>query len=468
MGSNRIKEIFEAQKANQLIVAARTAKQRKATLKRLKKAIEVTYRQEIRDALFADFNKPAEDVDLTETYLILSEIKNALSHLNQWMAPDSVSTPMALFGSKSEIIYEPKGVCLIISPWNFPFNLTFCPLVSAIAAGNTAMIKPSEMTPHSSKLIKKIVDDVFEENEVAVCEGAIEISTELLELPFNHIFFTGSPQVGKIVMAAAAKNLSSVTLELGGKSPVIVDETANIKTTAKRLMWGKFINTGQICIAPDYLYVHEQVKDELIKECKSILLEHFGDEPSTSKDYARVVNQKHTERVASYLEDAKNKGAKVLVGGDIKIEESYIAPTLVEHVPLDSGLMQNEIFGPILPIIPYSAIEEVLAFINKGEKPLALYIYSKSNKNINHIIKNTRAGGTCINNNNVQFSNGELPFGGSNNSGIGKAHGYFGFQEFSNARGVLRQYLPSTVELFLRPPYTDFKRKVIDLTLKYF
>lgn len=460
-----IQQTFAAQKANQYTIANCTIKERKAKLKALNKAVEFTYRDKIRAAMMADFKKPAEDVDLNEIFIIKNEVKEALHHLGQWTRDQTVSTPISLLGSKSYIKYEPKGVCLIISPWNFPFNLTFGPLVSAIAAGNTVIIKPSEMTPNSSAVIKEIVEELFKPNEVAVFEGAVETSTALLELPFNHIFFTGSPAVGKIVMKAAAKNLCSVTLELGGKSPTIVDETASVKSTAKRLIWGKFLNTGQICIAPDYLYVHENKREELIAEMKNVLVKFFGENPENSDSYSRMVNTKHAERVMGYIKDAVAKGAKVIAGG--QSNEKYIAPTLITDVAKDSSLMLNEIFGPVLPIFTFQNIDEVIDEINAGEKPLALYIYSNSNKNTDYIIKNTRAGTTCINNNDVQFFNGNLPFGGSNNSGIGKSHGYYGFLAFSNARGVYKQIIPGAIEMIM-PPYTGFKRKLIALTLKYF
>jgi aldehyde dehydrogenase (NAD+) len=463
----QINKIFEAQKANQYKVANTTAKERKAKLKALKKAVEITYRKEIQDALMSDFKKPSADVDLSEIFVVTAEIKHAIHHLGQWMRDKPVDTPMSMMGSKSYIKYEPKGVCLIISPWNFPINLTFGPLISAIAAGNTVIIKPSEMTPSSSAVMKKIVKDVFDENEVAIVEGAVETSTHLLALPFNHIFFTGSPQVGKIVMAAAAKHLTSVTLELGGKSPTIVDETANIKSSAKRIAWAKFFNTGQICIAPDYVVVHESKKDAFISEMNKNITHFFGENPENSDSYSRVVNQKHTNRLVGYIQDSVNKGANVITGGQSDESQSYLAPTLVTDVPKDSALMQNEIFGPVLPILTYTNIDDVIGEINAGEKPLALYIYSGSNKNINHIQDNTRAGGTCINNSAVHFFNNNLPFGGSNNSGLGKSHGFFGFEAFSNARGVYRQIIPGALE-FLMPPYSNVKRKLIELTVKYF
>jgi aldehyde dehydrogenase (NAD+) len=462
-----INEIFEAQKKNQYTVARSTSKERKTKLKKLKNAIENTFRQALRDAMWADFHKPPQDVDLTEIFVATSEINHAIHHLSQWMRDQKVPTPLTLLGSSSYIKYEPKGLCLIISPWNFPLNLCMAPLVSAIAAGNTVIIKPSETTPNTSGVIKKLIESVFEKNEVAVVEGAVEASTKLLELPFNHIFFTGSPTVGKIVMAAAAKNLASVTLELGGKSPTIIDETADIKTAAKRIAWGKFMNAGQICIAPDYVFVQEDIKDKFIIETEKAIKIFYGKNASKSNDYTHIVNASHAKRLVNVLEDAKTKGAKILLGGNYDESKNFMEPTVVENASEDSLLLQNEIFGPILPIKTYLQKEEVVNYINQGEKPLALYVYSSKQKNIDYFLDNTRAGGSCINANDVHFFNNNLPFGGANNSGLGKSHGHFGFLEFSNARGVYRQHVPGALEL-LMPPYNNLKTKLIELTVKYF
>ncbi|MCU0341822.1 MAG: aldehyde dehydrogenase family protein [Spirosomaceae bacterium] len=463
----QIQRIFEAQKAHQYRVGNSPVAERKAKLKALKTAVEVTYRKAIQEALKADFGKHPTEVDLSEIYPVTSEIKHTLANLSQWTAHQRVDTPLAFMGSSSYIKYEPKGVCLIISPWNFPVNLTFGPLVSAIAAGNTAIIKPSEYTPHISDLMAKIIKELFDENEVALVQGGIETSTMLLELPFNHIFFTGAPSIGKVVMVAAAKNLASVTLELGGKSPTIVDETANVKTAAKRIAWGKFLNSGQICIAPDYVLVHESKKEALVEEISKATKEFFGENPAQNDQYTRMVNPRHTARVVSYIQDSVLKGAQIRSGGKSDEAASYIQPTIVTDVPMDSALMENEIFGPVLPILSFKTLDEAIGIVQSKEKPLALYIYSSSDKNIAHIIQNTRAGGTCINFNDVHYFQHNLPFGGSNNSGIGKAHGFFGFQSFSNARAVYRQHIPAALEM-LTPPYNDFKQKMIDLTIKWF
>ncbi len=464
--AKEIQRIFQLQKANQYNVANTTVSQREAKLDKLHKAV-LKYRSQIKEALFKDYRKHPDEVDLSEIYPVTSELKHAKKHLNSWMKGKRVGTPLALMGSSSRIKYEPKGVVLIISPWNFPINLTFGPLVGAIAAGNTVMIKPSEATPHASALMKQILEEIFDENEVAIVEGGIPTSTELLKLPFNHIFFTGAPSIGKIVMAAAAKHLTSVTLELGGKSPTIIDESADIKTAAHRIAWAKYMNNGQICIAPDYVFVHEKVKDKFVAEFKKNMAEFYTEDAATEPSYCRIVNTRHYKRVKSYIDDAVAKGATIEAGGQHDESQDFIAPTLATNVPKDSLLMTKEIFGPVLPLFTYTNVDEVIEEINAGEKPLALYIYSKKRRNIKHILANTRAGGTCINHNAVHFFNPNLPFGGSNNSGIGKGHGRQSFETFSNARAVFQQHIPNALDM-LSPPYNNFKSKLIDLTVKWF
>ena len=460
-------DVFNKQKENQYNLGNTSYKERIKKLNALKNAIENTYRNKIQQALYDDFKKPFTETDLTEIYPVVGEIKFAKRHLKSWMKRQKVETPLALVGSSSWYIYEPKGVCLIISPWNFPLNLTFGPLVSAIAAGNAVILKPSEMTPNISNVMEEIIEDLFEDNEVALVEGEVEVSQELLKLPFNHIFFTGSPNVGKIVMKAAAAHLTSVTLELGGKSPTIIDETANLKSTAKKIAWGKFMNNGQTCIAPDYLLIKDSIKEKFIDELKEQLKVFFTEDVSTSDSISRVVNERHFKRLVNHIEDAKNKNATIEIGGQIKSEEDFIEPTVISNLPDDASLLNEEIFGPILPVKTYNTIDEAINYVNSKEKPLALYIYSKNRSRIKHIIKNTRAGTTCINNNVVQYSNHNLPFGGSNNSGIGKSHGIFGFQEFSNMRSVMKQHTKGSIEL-LFPPYNNFKQKLVDLTIKWF
>lgn len=460
-------EVFNRLKENKFVIGNTTSKERIAKLKALKYAIEKTYRKKIQEALYNDFKKPTIETDLTEIYPVISEIKYTIMHLKTWMQKQKVATPLVLIGSKSYIKYEPKGVCLIISPWNFPLNLTFEPLVSAIAAGNTVIIKPSEITPHISAVMNEIISAIFSKNEIVLFEGDIEVSTELLKLPFNHIFFTGSPNVGKIVMSAAAKNLTSVTLELGGKSPTIIDESANLKQAAKKITWGKFTNNGQICVSPDYVLIQEKVKDNFIAEIKKQLILFYDNNPENSSSYCRIVSKKHFNRLEKHILNAKNLGATIEVGGVVNALSNYIAPTIISNIPNEATILQEEIFGPILPIITYKHLNEAINYINTKEKPLALYIFSKRNNVINTIISNTRAGSTCINHNVIQYTNTNLPFGGTNNSGIGKSHGFYGFQEFSNQRSFLKQYTKSSIE-FLFPPYTKLKQDLIDLTIKWF
>lgn len=463
---SEIDRIFNSQKANQFTRANTTSTERKNILNKFHQTV-LRYRPEIKEALYKDFRKHPSEVDLTEIFPVTSELKHAKRNINRWMGNKRIPTPFALLGSSSFVKYEPKGVVLIISPWNFPINLTFGPLASAIAAGNNVIIKPSEVTPHSSAIMKKIVAEVFEEHHVALIEGGIETSTALLEKPFNHIFFTGAPSIGKIVMNAAAKHLCSVTLELGGKSPTIVDDTAGVETAARRIAWSKFANNGQVCIAPDYVFVHESKMDEFVSAVKKYVNIFYGDNPSTETSYGRIVNNRHFSRVKGYIDDAIAKGAKVEIGGHFNEEQNYISPTVMTNVAEDTLVMQEEIFGPVMPVHSFKNIDEVINKINAGEKPLALYIYSSKEKNVRHILNNTRAGGGCINHCAVHFYNTNLPFGGVNNSGIGKGHGDDGFKAFSNSRGILQQHIPNALEMLL-PPYSGFKQKLIDFTIKYF
>ena len=467
MSENPYRGLFEKQQEQYLKVGRHTLNERLSRLKALKKALEHQYREAIREALYADFKKPFLETDLTEIYPVLAEIRHAEQNLRDWMRPRRVNSPLTMLGSRSYIQYESKGVCLILSPWNFPLNLTFGPLVSAIAAGNCCILKPSEATPATSQLMQEIVQDLFDASEIALVQGEVATAQALLELPFHHIFFTGSPAVGKIVMKAASRHLSSVTLELGGKSPAFVDGTAPVKTTAKRLAWGKCLNAGQICVAPDYVLVTENAKQPLVAALIEQFENFFEGNPENSDSYSRIINEKHLERLSESLEDATSRGAKILYGGNFDARERFFGPTLVEGVPEDARLLEEEIFGPILPIVTVSGAEEAISFINRRERPLALYIYSKDRHTIAQINAKTRAGSGCINHNVVHYSNHHLPFGGVNNSGIGKSHGFHGFLEFSNQRSTVRQYTPSTIEL-LMPPYTGLKQKMVDATLRWF
>ncbi len=368
-----------------------------------------------------------------------------MRHLRSWMKPRRVSTPPALLGSRSRIVYQPKGVVLIISPWNFPINLTLGPLVSAIAAGNCAILKPSEMTPHASACMQRIVGDLFDESEVAVIEGDAKVAEELLRKKFDHIFFTGSPGVGKVVMHAAAEHLTSVTLELGGKSPAIVDRTANLDEAAKKIAWGKAMNSGQVCIAPDYVLVDETVRASFVEKLRAAAV----------YESSLLVNDRHAARI--------NK-----LAGGLTAEGRRVPLTIMETVAADAPVMREEIFGPLLPVISYRDIGEALRIINEREKPLVLYLFSRERAVIDTVLRHTRAGGSVINDTLIHFYQLNLPFGGVGGSGMGKAHGFFGFEAFSNARGVLEQPTRYSLIQLLYPPYTAFKKKLIDFTLRYF
>lgn len=442
-----IDRICDAQQANRAHVAASTAAERIGKLRRLERAL-FARRDEIRAALWNDYRKPAAEVDLSEIYPVVGEIRHARRRLKRWMAPHRVGAPLALLGSRSRIVYQPKGVVLIISPWNFPFNLSLGPLVSAVAAGNCVILKPSEMTPNASACMKRILGEVFEENEVAVIEGDAGVSEALLRKKFDHIFFTGSPRVGRIVMKMAAEHLTSVTLELGGKSPVIVDRSANLDEAAKKIAWGKFFNSGQICIAPDYLLVDERIRAPFMEKLRAAV------DAMGNGSRGVLVNEQHAARLRG------------LVGQPG--QDRDMPPTIVEDVTPESPVMQQEIFGPILPMLTYRSIDDALGIIDAREHPLVLYVFSRSKQFVRDIIDRTRAGGTVVNDTLIHFYQLNLPFGGVGESGVGKSHGWFGFEAFSNARGVLEQPTPlSTIQL-LYPPYTRFKQKLIDLTLRYF
>ncbi len=465
-----VKRVFKAQKQFALQLRESTANERIAKLKKLK-ALILHYRPQIHEAVYKDFKKSSAEADLGEIFGVLATITHTIKHLKKWMKPKRVPTPLNMLGSSSKVYFEPKGVTLIISPWNYPFQLAIDPLLYAIAAGNTAIIKPSEMTPNTSALIKKIINEVFDEKEVAVLEGDATIAQLLLKEPFDHIFFTGSPMLGKIVMEAAAKHLTSVTLELGGKSPTIVDETTDIKDAAQKIVWGKFMNCGQTCIAPDYVLVQENIQEELISEIKENIKKLYGQEGSVpieeSPDYTRIVNQRHFSRIKGLLEDAIEKGAKILDGAQMNENDNFIAPTILTDVNDNMQIMHEEIFGPILPIQSFKALKEATDYVNTKPKPLALYCFSKSKKNQEFVIKNTSAGGSAINETLAHISNPDLPFGGVNNSGIGKTHGHYGFLAFSNERAVLHQRIGWTTLKMLYPPYTDKKKKTINSFSKF-
>ncbi len=467
MTSAPLEAIFARQQAARWRVAATSADQRRAKLRALLEAL-MAQRGEAQAALAADFRKSPEEVDLTELYPVITEIKDALRHLPRWMKPRKVPTPIGLFGSAGTIVQEPRGVVLIISPWNYPIYLTLGPLVSAIAAGNCAVLKPSELTPHTTAFLAKLVAGLFPEEEVALVEGDATIAQELLALPFDHIFFTGSPAVGKVVMKAAAEHLTSVTLELGGKSPVLVDADADLRVAARKIAWGKGLNGGQTCVAPDYVLVQDRAHDGLVAELKQAFIDFYGPDATArqaSPDLARIVNDRHFARIQTLLSGAT---ARIAFGGDTEAATRYIAPTLLTDVDPASPIMQEEIFGPLLPILRVPDMDAAVAFVNARPNPLALYVFSGSRRGAESLIARTTAGGSCINDTVLHFAHTGLPTGGVNTSGLGKAHGVYGFEAFSNARGVLRQRTRFSAIQLMYPPYTGFVRRMIDLTLRHF
>ena len=462
-----IDHTFASQKAYALKLRKSSCAERLEVLGRFEKVFKASYNK-MYAAAAADFGKPEAEVDMTEIMVVVAELAHIRKNLKKWMKATPVKASLSMLGTSSKIIVEPKGTSLVISPWNYPFNLTFGPMMSAIAAGNTVIIKPSEMTPNMSRVIAEIVAEAFSPEEVALFEGTAEVSTYLTSLPFDHIFFTGSPAVGKLVMAAAAKNLTSVTLELGGKSPVIVDKTANIAKAARSIAFGKFSNNGQTCIAPDYLFVDESVKDLLIAELKSYIGRQYGlgEDALGNGDYCQIANSAHHGRISGLLNDALAQGGQLITGGQIDDQQRFIAPTLVEGMSADSRIMQEEIFGPLMPILTFTDLDTVLEHINAQPKPLALYFYSSDRQAIDKVLKETSAGGTCINQTVMHFVHPNLPFGGVNNSGIGMSSGEWGFKAFSHERSVLEDKWGSSH--LMHPPYTPKVKKIIKMAVSFF
>ncbi|MCG6168976.1 aldehyde dehydrogenase family protein [Leptospira sp. FAT2] len=464
-----IERVFKLQKEHfHKVMKLTTASQRIQRLKRLRDAIN-KYTPEIEKAVNADFRKNEREVDISEIMPSISEVNDAIKHVRRWMKPVGVKTPMTLFGAKSQMIYEPRGVVLIIGPWNYPFYLTFAPLAAAIAAGNTVLIKPSEFTPATTEITQKIISEVFPKEEVAVFPGDYQVSGALMELPLDHIFFTGSTQVGKIVMAAAAKHLTTVTLELGGKSPAVIDRSADLKKAAKKLVWGKVLNAGQTCVAPDYLLIPNDMIKPFVEEAKAVVKQFYTKDGKSLKenpDFCRIINDRNFNRVSGYIHEAVEKGAKIEMGGDTDASQNYIEPTLLSNVPENSNIMEDEIFGPVLPMIPYTDLDDAIAKINSKPKPLALYVFGKKERAIKKILKETSSGGVAVNDVILHLVNPNLPFGGVNHSGHGSYHGYFGFKAFSHERSVLRQAALSSIDL-MYPPYTNFVKRLVSLTKKF-
>jgi len=427
---------------------------RRDQLRRLEALIQQN-EKELTDALRQDLGKCTSESWITDLGLALSSSRSMRKHLRDWMAPERVPNPIALVPARSFIVREPFGVVLIISPWNYPIQLTFMPLAAAIAAGNCVVIKPSEISAHTSQLIAKLIPRYLDPRCISVVEGGADESSALLEQRFDHIFFTGNPRIGRIVMQAAARHLTPVTLELGGKSPCIVDESADLKTAARRIVFGKFLNAAQTCIAPDYVLVHESVEQKLLSELKKAIEEFYGPDPKCSSDYGRIVNDRHFGRLEKLI-----ASGKVVAGGETDRQSRYIAPTVLREVDLNSALMTEEIFGPILPVISVPSMKAAVEFVNVRPKPLALYLFSQSRTVESFVLQNTSSGGVCVNTTLLHHANDRLPFGGVGESGIGNYHGRFGFETFSHKRAVVRKPVQPEVPLAY-PPYTKLKDFVL-------
>ena len=434
-------------------------KYRKETLIKLLNQI-IIHENDIVKALYDDFKKPAFEAVLTETNYVISELKDTIKNLNKWAKPKKVLPSILNFPSKDFIYKEPYGKVLIIAPWNYPFQLALCPLISAVAAGNQVVLKPSELTPKTAAIIAQIIEETFHINHVEVIQGDAEISQKLLSQRWDYIFFTGSVTMRAIVAKAAAEHLTPVTLELGGKNPCIIDETANLKLAAKRIVWGKFINAGQTCIAIDYILIQKDMKAKFIDYLKEEIKLAYGQNPEESPDFARIINLKNWERLVRQIEPEK-----VLFGGKTDAEELYIAPTLIDEPKLDSLIMKDEIFGPLLPIISYEIETDIKNTISKYEKPLSLYVFSENKSFADKMILNYSFGGGCINDTVIHFSNKRLPFGGVGHSGIGAYHGRLSFDIFSHQKGIVKK--ANWLDLPMRyAPYKN-KLKLIRRILKW-
>lgn len=453
-----VSSIVNKQKAYFYNGHTRSIEVRKNNLKKLYEGIQ-RFEEEIFQALKLDLNKSVHESFTTEVGYVLKEISFQLKHISSWSKPKRVRTALTHFGSKGKVVPEPYGVTLIVAPWNYPFQLAIAPLVGALAAGNTIVLKPSELTPNVSKVLTRMLGELFQEELVAVVEGGVEESTALLKEPFDYIFFTGSVGVGKVVMEAAAKQLTPLTLELGGKSPCIVHKDAKIDVTARRIVWGKFLNAGQTCVAPDYMYVHTSVKKQLIEAMRHEIEEQYGKEPLHNDNYVRIVSERHFERLCTFLKDGKT-----VIGGNYKKETLHIEPTVLTNVTWKSTVMEDEIFGPILPIIEYDNIEDVIDTVQQHPKPLALYVFSEDKEVQRQVTSNISYGGGCINDVVYHLATPYLPFGGVGSSGLGSYHGEESFRTFSHYKSILAQ--PTAFDMKIRYSSTKSALKFIRKLLK--
>ncbi|MFC4558740.1 aldehyde dehydrogenase [Virgibacillus kekensis] len=431
---------------------------RKNQLKALKKMLK-EHEDEIYQALKTDLNKSPHESLTTELGFLYSEIDLTLKQLKNWMTPKKVYAPLTHKGTKSYIIKEPYGTSLVIAPWNYPVHLAIAPAIGAIAAGNTVVLKPSEFTPAVSSLLANMIGKTFDPSFFAVIEGTKEVSQQLLEQSFDYIFFTGSTAVGKIVMEKASRNLTPVTLELGGKSPAIVNKDADINLAAKRLVWGKFTNAGQTCVAPDYLYVHEKAKKKLLKAMKKYIKEFYGKSPLENDENTRIVNENHFHRLTKFLTEGE-----IVYGGNGNLEKRTIEPTILDNISWDDAVMQDEIFGPILPVLSFNNLNEVVEKLKRMEKPLALYYFGEKEKHQHLVLENISFGGGCVNDTLYHLANPHLPFGGVGHSGQGAYHGKYSFDTFSHRKSIMKQ--TTKFDIPLRYPGSKIAQSLVKTIMK--
>jgi aldehyde dehydrogenase (NAD+) len=453
-GDADIRRVYDLQRSALRSKPNPTAAQRRARLRALRHAVDARS-EGVRAALRADFGKPGHETDFTELHPTITELLHAIKHLGGWMKPERVPTPLLLFSATSEIRREPKGHVLVLAPWNYPFYLSMVPVIAAVAAGNRVVLRPSEKAPHTAVVIGEIVAAAFPEDEVATVGGGVEVAESLLALEFDHIFFTGSTRVGKRVMRAAAEHLSGVTLELGGKSPAIVDAHCDLDAAADRIAWGKLINAGQTCVAPDYVLAHESVVDAFVERTVRAVQRFYGeseDDRARSESYCRLIDQGAFDRVTGALDATVTAGARIVIGGGRDRATRYLAPTVLTGVTAGAPIMDEEIFGPVLPVLTYRTLDEALALINGRPKPLALYVFSTDRQTVETVLARTSAGGSVVNNTVIHLANPDLPFGGIGPSGVGNYHGRHGFRAFSHERAVLIQHRISLGSL-VYPPY---------------
>jgi aldehyde dehydrogenase (NAD+) len=467
----RLEERLDTVLARQRACAPRLTRsghrERSERLRRIETWI-MTHRGRIAEALAADFRKPVPETDLTEVLVPVSECRYTRRHLRSWMRPRRVRPSLALLGTSSHVRFEPRGTVMVLAPFNYPFLLCVHPLITALAAGNTVVLKPSEMAPRTARLIEEMVAELFLEEEVAVFTGGVEVATALLRRPFDHIFFTGSPRVGSAVMRAAAEHHASLTLEMGGKSPAVVDASADLRRAAEKIVWGRFQNAGQTCIAPDYVLVERRVEAPFLDQCRLALERFYGpaSDRRSNPDLARVIDGRHLERLRGLLEQARSAGARVACGGEWDPARLWFAPTLLAGVDPAMDIMQEEIFGPILPVIGWEEPAEAIAVMRNLPRPLALYLFSRRREMVRRFTEESSSGAVCVNDALVHFLHPRLPFGGVNTSGQGSYHGFYGFRELSLERAVLVRGPLDPLRLFL-PPYGPGVRRLVELAVRY-